>query len=154
MNENKTNINWYPGHMAKTKRLIKEKYDLIDVVYEVIDARMPKSSKIKDIEEMLKDKNIGTREVILGVRPEHFVISDKNDPSAIPCKIVVNEMMGSELHLHVVEDNGDKLIVRIPTVSLDDDQRKGLGYGSTIYVTFESKVMHFFDTETEKNLLV
>ena len=56
MNENKTNINWYPGHMAKTKRLIKEKYDLIDVVYEVIDARMPKSSKIKDIEEMLKDK--------------------------------------------------------------------------------------------------
>ena len=104
--------------------------------------------------EMLKDKKIGSREVILGVRPEHFVISDKNDPSAIPCKIVVNEMMGSELHLHVVEDNGDKLIVRIPTVSLDDDQRKGLGYGSTIYVTFESKVMHFFDKETEKNLLV
>ena len=104
--------------------------------------------------EMLKQKNIGSREVILGVRPEHFVITDKNDASAIPCKIVVNEMMGSELHLHVVEDNGDKLIVRVPTVSLDDDQRQGLGYGSTIYVTFESKVMHFFDTETEKNLLV
>ena len=56
MNENKTNINWYPGHMAKTKRLIKEKYNLIDVVYEVIDARMPKSSKIKDIDDLLKDK--------------------------------------------------------------------------------------------------
>ena len=40
----KSSINWYPGHMAKTKRLIKEKYDLIDIVYEVIDARMPKSS--------------------------------------------------------------------------------------------------------------
>ena len=52
----KTSINWYPGHMAKTKRLIKEKYDLIDIVYEVIDARMPKSSKIKDIDDMLKDK--------------------------------------------------------------------------------------------------
>lgn len=51
-----TVINWYPGHMAKTKRLIKEKYDLIDIVYEVIDARMPKSSKIKDIDELLKDK--------------------------------------------------------------------------------------------------
>ena len=49
-------IHWYPGHMAKTKRLIKEKYDLIDVVYEVIDARIPKSSKIKDIDELLKDK--------------------------------------------------------------------------------------------------
>ena len=52
----KIQINWYPGHMAKTKRLIKEKYNLIDVVYEVIDARMPKSSKIKDIDDLLKDK--------------------------------------------------------------------------------------------------
>ena len=56
MNENKTNINWYPGHMAKTKRLIKENIDLIDVVYEVIDARMPKSSKIEDIEDLIKTK--------------------------------------------------------------------------------------------------
>jgi hypothetical protein len=67
---------------------------------------------------------------------------------------VVNEMMGSELHLHVVEDNGDKLIVRIPTVQLDDETRQSLVFGKTIYVTFESKVMHFFDPETEKNLLV
>ena len=56
MNENKTNINWYPGHMAKTKREIKEKLDLIDIVYEVIDARMPISSKIVDIDELLGNK--------------------------------------------------------------------------------------------------
>ena len=56
MNENKTNINWFPGHMQKTKRLIKEKIDLIDVVYEVIDARIPYSSKIKDIDELIKNK--------------------------------------------------------------------------------------------------
>ena len=56
MNENKTNINWYPGHMAKTKRLISENIDLIDIVYEVIDARIPYSSKIKDIDSLLKDK--------------------------------------------------------------------------------------------------
>ena len=56
MNENKTNINWYPGHMAKTKREIKEKLDLIDVVFEVIDARIPKSSKNKDIDELIKNK--------------------------------------------------------------------------------------------------
>jgi ribosome biogenesis GTPase A len=55
MNE-KTNINWYPGHMAKTKRLIDEKYDLIDIVYEVIDARIPFSSKIKDIDNLIKNK--------------------------------------------------------------------------------------------------
>ncbi len=56
MNENKTNINWYPGHMAKTKRLIKEQIQLIDVIYEVIDARMPYSSKIKDIDNYIKNK--------------------------------------------------------------------------------------------------
>lgn len=50
------NINWYPGHMAKTKRLIVEKLDLIDVVYEVVDARMPYSSKIKDIDLFIKNK--------------------------------------------------------------------------------------------------
>lgn len=56
MNENKTNINWYPGHMAKTKRLISENINLIDIVYEVIDARIPYSSKIRDIDSILKDK--------------------------------------------------------------------------------------------------
>ena len=104
--------------------------------------------------EMLKEKGISSRSLILGMRPEHFKIAKKDDPSAIPCKITVNEMMGSELHLHVVEDNGDKLIVRIPTISLDDEERNSLVYGATIYVTFEGKVMHFFDEETEKNLLV
>ena len=56
MNENKTNINWYPGHMVKTKREIKEKIELIDMVFEVIDARIPKSSKNKDIDELIKNK--------------------------------------------------------------------------------------------------
>lgn len=49
-------INWYPGHMAKTKREISEKLNLIDVVYEVVDARMPLSSKIVDIDDLIKDK--------------------------------------------------------------------------------------------------
>ncbi len=56
MNENKTNINWYPGHMAKTKREIKEKLDLIDIVYEVIDSRMPKSSRIADLDSLINNK--------------------------------------------------------------------------------------------------
>ena len=55
MNE-KLNINWYPGHMAKTKRLIKENLKYIDIIYEVVDSRMPKSSKIIDIDEYTGDK--------------------------------------------------------------------------------------------------
>ena len=56
MNENKTNINWYPGHMAKAKRELKENMPLIDIVYEVIDARMPISSKVVDIDDIINNK--------------------------------------------------------------------------------------------------
>ena len=56
MNENKTNINWYPGHMQKTKRLISEMKDMIYVVIELIDARCPYSSKMRDIDELIKNK--------------------------------------------------------------------------------------------------
>ena len=52
----KNNIHWYPGHMAKTRREISEKLNLIDIVYEVIDARMPRSSKIVDVDDLIKDK--------------------------------------------------------------------------------------------------
>ena len=61
MNEDKknlpsTNINWYPGHMAKTRRLIKENINMVDIIYEVVDARIPFSSKIKDADDLIKDK--------------------------------------------------------------------------------------------------
>ena len=49
-------IQWYPGHMAKAKRELKENMSLIDIVYEVIDARMPISSKVIDIDDIVKDK--------------------------------------------------------------------------------------------------
>ena len=117
----------------------------------------PYGAKIEvtgDKADMLASKNIDSREIILGVRPEHITLTDAGNPSAIPCTIQVNEMMGSELHLHVLVEGGDKLIVRIPTVSLTDEERNYLVYGSTIYVSFEGKVMHFFDPSTERNLLV
>ena len=61
MNDDKkltqSNINWYPGHMAKTKRLINDEIKNIDIVYEVIDARLPLSSKIKDIDNVVKNKD-------------------------------------------------------------------------------------------------
>lgn len=54
--QNSTNINWYPGHMAKTKRQIVEDLKLIDVVVEVLDARIPVSSQNPDIQEYIKNK--------------------------------------------------------------------------------------------------
>ena len=54
--DNKTNINWYPGHMAKTKREISELLPITDLVYELVDARIPYSSRIDDIDKIVKDK--------------------------------------------------------------------------------------------------
>ena len=52
----KTNINWYPGHMAKTKRQIMEDVRLVDIVIELLDARIPISSQNPDIAEITKNK--------------------------------------------------------------------------------------------------
>ena len=103
--------------------------------------------------EALLQKDIQNQEVILGVRPEHITLTNKSDPRAIRCTVEVNEMMGSELHLHVVSETGDKIIVRVPTVSLSFAQVSMLRAGAGVYITFKSKVMHFFNAESEINLL-
>lgn len=50
------NIQWYPGHMTKTRRLITENLKLVDIVIELVDARIPFSSKNPDIEELSRNK--------------------------------------------------------------------------------------------------
>ena len=50
------NINWYPGHMKKTKDLILENLKIIDLVIEILDARIPVSSKNPDISHLAKSK--------------------------------------------------------------------------------------------------
>lgn len=55
--QNTTNINWYPGHMAKTKKQIIEDLKLIDVVVEILDARIPISSRNPDINKLISQKS-------------------------------------------------------------------------------------------------
>lgn len=50
------NIQWYPGHMTKTKRMMVENISLVDIVIELLDARIPLSSKNPDIDELAKNK--------------------------------------------------------------------------------------------------
>ena len=56
MEQSRNNINWYPGHMAKTKRQITEDVKLIDIVVELLDARIPISSQNPDIAKLIKGK--------------------------------------------------------------------------------------------------
>ena len=100
----------------------------------------------------LAARQIGSREIQLGVRPEHIVLAAPGQPG-IPCTLEVNEMMGSELHLHVYTVDGTRMVVRIPTMNLSVQERESLVQGKELRITFEGKVMHFFDPETEENLL-
>ena len=50
------NYQWYPGHMTKTKRMMNENISLVDVVIELLDARIPYSSKNPDIDNLANNK--------------------------------------------------------------------------------------------------
>ncbi|MBR0384996.1 MAG: ABC transporter ATP-binding protein, partial [Erysipelotrichaceae bacterium] len=100
----------------------------------------------------LKEHGVKSQKVILGVRPEHMALAEKKSAHSFECTVQVNEMMGSELHLHVLTEDGTPLIVRVPTINLTHEEREAMVNGHKIYVTFESKVMHLFNKETEKNL--
>lgn len=136
MKMNNNPINWYPGHMEKARREIKEKLSLIDIVYEVIDSRMPISSKIKDIDNLIKniprilimskydmcDKN-ETDKFIAHYEQEGYIViptslNDKND-----VKVILNK--SSELMKKINEDRKKKgmkpramraLVIGVPNV--------------------------------------
>ena len=102
--------------------------------------------------ENLAAKAVDDRSVVLGVRPEHITLSQPG-PHAIPCTIIVNEMMGSELHIHAETEDGTQLVVRVPTLGLHRQERAELVNGAKIHVSFPGEVMHLFDPETERNLI-
>ena len=102
--------------------------------------------------QALSAKGYGSQSIDLGVRPEHIVLAKKGE--GIPCTLEVNEMMGSELHLHVVTNDNTELIVRVPTIDLSHEERAELTTGKNFHITFKGNVMNFFDVNTEENLLV
>lgn len=115
MNENKTNINWYPGHMAKTKREIREKLDLIDIVYEVIDARMPISSRLEDVNDITRNK----KKIIILTK---YDLCDKSETDKI-----INSYKDNSIVIPLDLLKGDVSIVINETVKLmkeENDKRK------------------------------
>ena len=115
MNENKTNINWYPGHMAKTKREIREKLDLIDIVYEVIDARMPISSRLEDVNDITKNK----KKIIILTK---YDLCDKEETDKI-----INSYKNNSIVIPLDLLKGDVSVVINETVKLmkeENDKRK------------------------------
>lgn len=91
-------IQWFPGHMAKTRRMIKECLPLVDAVVEIIDARVPVSSRNPELGKLIEEK---TRIIVLNK-------SDMADPSA------------TEKWLKYYKENN------IPAISADCKSGKGI----------------------------
>ena len=96
-------INWYPGHMAKTKREIKEKIDLIDIVFEVVDARIPYSSKNKEIEEMTEGVTAG--KIYVTAFLDFKTFKKFSETLAWETEVWIADMPDHMIHL-----NGDKFL--------------------------------------------
>ena len=102
----------------------------------------------------LAGKGQQSADVILGVRPEHIAVQKDPSASAIEASIEVSELMGSELYLHATVEGGPEVVIRTPTVELPAEYRGGVPYGTKLRFTFSPSLIHLFDPESEKSLLV
>ncbi len=97
MAKEKTHIHWYPGHISKAERQLKEKLNLVDVVIEVRDSRLPLSSSYSDIKKLLGDK---PRLLLLNKAD----LADKNElkkwveylKQTTGCPVIITEAKGSK----------------------------------------------------------
>lgn len=113
-------INWYPGHMAKTKKQIIEDLKLIDVVIEILDARIPKSSKNPDMEQYIKEKN---RIIVLNK-------SDLADPNATKKWIQYFENKGIQaIEMEASKGKGVKSIVPLIERAYKENSEKYIRKG-------------------------
>ena len=133
-----SSINWYPGHMVKTKNDIKSKIKLIDIVIEVLDARIPVSSHNKEIDEIFvgKPKIVVLNKSDLSDMEEtkkwkeyylkngcQVVIMNTNNPNNVAELIAKINEMGKEIYLKKNENKSIEInpiyrvaIVGIPNV--------------------------------------
>ncbi|MCQ2958182.1 MAG: ribosome biogenesis GTPase YlqF [Candidatus Gastranaerophilales bacterium] len=99
-------INWYPGHIAKAERELKEKLSLVDVVVEIIDARMPVSSKYVGIEKLI------------GSKP-HVIVMNKSDLADLTESKKWKTFFGKNARILLSSANSNKDISSIISAVID-----------------------------------
>lgn len=96
----KTSINWYPGHMAKTRKQIEEDLKLIDVVIELLDARIPISSRNPEIKKLTQSK-------------KKIILLNKSDLSDEKTNYKWQEALSKEAPTLLTDSNSGKGIEKV-----------------------------------------
>ncbi|HWQ58415.1 MAG TPA: sn-glycerol-3-phosphate ABC transporter ATP-binding protein UgpC [Clostridia bacterium] len=104
---------------------------------------------VQQAQDALRGTDAAGRDVVVGVRPEHIVLSETEGVDAV---VDVSEMMGSEIFLHV-DASGKDVVIRIPTTDLPAKYRNGIPSGECIKFRFDPALAHVFDKGTEQNLI-
>jgi ribosome biogenesis GTPase A len=107
-------IQWYPGHMAKARRMLEDNLKLIDVVAELVDARAPRSTSNPDFNDILKGKK---RIIILNK-------SDLADPAATKKWIARYEKQGIPAMPFVSTGGNKKAVVERIAASVQDEVKR------------------------------
>lgn len=102
----KVNINWYPGHMAKTRKQIENDLKLIDVVIELLDARIPLSSRNPDIKRLTQNK-------------KRIILLNKSDLSDEKINKEWVQALSKEAPVILTDSNSGKGIEKV-TKKIDD----------------------------------
>ena len=91
---------------------------------------------------------------VLGVRPENLIICKEGTPDSVTAKVAVNEMMGSEIHIHAVCGDDKKVILRVQIADMTDEEQTALLKQPNISFTLRERTINLFDAENGTNLAV
>ncbi len=94
--------------------------------------------------------------VTLGIRPENLTICPEGTPNSIAANIRVNEMMGSEIHIHgdMDGDHSKKIIARVQIADMTDDEQIALLDSKWLRFSLRERTINLFDSEDGRNLAV
>ncbi len=98
-----------------------------------------------DKQQRLSERNVCEQDITLGVRPNHITLSD-NAQNAINATVDVQEMMGSESHLHLTVNNKDVIAI-VPAVDSAGERRAAFTNGMSVALSIRGGVCHVFDAE-------
>ncbi len=118
----KTSINWYPGHMLKAKKDIQSQLKLIDIIIEILDARIPISSRNPDIDTIVNNKKriVILNKADLAKESENLKWIQYFKSKNIPC-VLVNSIVG----------NGIKQVIDI-VYELNKDKKEKLAQSGIV----------------------
>lgn len=123
------NINWYPGHMKKTKESIQKNLKMVDVVFELIDARIPFSSQNPVIESIVGDK------------PRVIILNKSDLADSRSNKIWQEYFLSNDIPSVLVDSITGKGIENLLTMSLDATKEKREGFEKRGVISRPTKAM-------------